>query len=247
MDSVKFKLDAFEGPLDLLLHLIRKSKLSIYDIPIALVTEQYLDYLKTMQEMDLEISSEFIVMAAQLLQIKSRMLLPNDSEPDGEEEDPREELAKRLAEYRSFKAVGLYLRQYEGVGASIFCKSPDYIERRVIDNSFKELTLDNLIGALTGIHDKNTNYNTNTKEALEEIVYKPRVSVFKKVKDILKRIRRFTRVRFNELFRGMDSKSEAVAGFLAVLELVKLNRLTLTSEEGEVVLTDNERRKKHGD
>ena len=242
MENIKFSLDAFEGPLDLLLHLIQKNKVNIYDIPISHITDQYMAYIEGFDEFDLDGSSEFLVMAAQLLQIKSRLLIPQEVEEMTEEEDPREELARRLIEYRNFKAASLYLRQYEEAGAGIFTKPPEYIERRVIDKSFKELTIENLIAALTGLHDKNNSYNTDIREKIEEIVHRPRISVFTKVKSILKKIRSIKRVKFKDLFKDMETKSEAVAGFLAVLELLKLNRLKLSNSNGEYILEGKDRK-----
>lgn len=242
MENIKFNLDAFEGPLDLLLHLIQKNKVSIYDIPISDITDQYMDYIEKSDEFDLDSSSEFLVMAAQLLQIKSKMLLPQENYEEEDEEDPREELARRLAEYRNFKAAALYLRQYEDAGAGIFTKPPEYIERKVIDKSFKELTIENLINALMGVHDKNTSYNTDIHDKMEEIVHKPRISVFTKVKSILRKIKAIKKIRFNDLFRDMETKSEAVAGFLAVLELLKLNRIKLISNNGDYLLEGNDRK-----
>lgn len=246
MEQIKFKLDTFEGPLDLLLHLIQKNKVNIYDIPISLVTEQYIEYIQSMQEMDLDVSSEFLVLAAQLLYIKSKMLLPKHHEEE-EEEDPREELAKRLVEYRNFKAVSLYLRQFEEIGNHIFCKPPEYIERRVIDRSFKELTMENLLNALSNLHKKAQSMNHHSKDAFQEIVWRPRVSVFSKVKDILRKIKNFKKISFKDLFRSMESRSEAVAGFLAVLELLKLNRLKLSTDKGEVIIQGNKQGAKDGD
>ncbi|MDD4688982.1 MAG: segregation/condensation protein A [Eubacteriales bacterium] len=244
MESIKFNLDAFEGPLDLLLHLIQKNKVNICDIPISSITDQYMEHIKKLKEFDLDTSSEFLVIAAQLLQIKSKMLLPQENEEEVDEEDPREELARRLIEYRNFKAAALYLRQYEEAGSGVVVKTPEYIERKIIDKSFKELTIENLIKSLVGLHDKNTSYNTDIREKMEQIVLKPRISVFTKVKSILKKIKNIKKIKFKELFKSMDSKSEAVAGFLAVLELLKLNRLKLTTQDGEYILEDNIKSKK---
>ena len=246
MEQMKFKLEMFEGPLDLLLHLIQKNKVNIYDIPISLVTEQYLVYLQSMQEMDLDLSSEFLVLAAQLLYIKSKMLLPKH-EQEEEEEDPREELAKRLLEYRNFKAVSIYLRQFEAIGNSIYCKPPDYIERKVIDCSFKELTMENLLTALSNLHQKAQSINDNTRDAFEQIVWRPRVSIFSKVKDILRKINNIKKITFKALFRSMESRSEAVASFLAILELLKLNRLKLSTDQGEIIIQGTTQEEKHGD
>ena len=124
MEQLSFKLDAFEGPLDLLLALIKKNKVNIYDIPITEILDQYMQVMAEMKETDLEISSEFLVLAATLLQIKSKMLLPKDDENE-EEDDPRAELVRRLVEYRQIKESIEFFREHENAGDSLFFKLPD--------------------------------------------------------------------------------------------------------------------------
>ena len=122
MSAIDVKLNVFEGPLDLLLHLIEKNKVNIYDIPIVTITEQYLDYVNHMEEEDLDVMSEFLVMAATLIRIKSKMLLPKVTEEDEEEEDPREELVRRLLEYKMYKYAASELKDLELDGAKAFYK-----------------------------------------------------------------------------------------------------------------------------
>src|SRR4030043_2048547 len=125
MEAYTVKVDVFEGPLDLLLHLIKQNQIDIYDIPIALVTEQYLDYIKVMKALDLTIAGEFLVMAATLMYIKSRMLLPSPIEEEEEEgEDPRAELVQRLVEYKRFKEAAVRLSQQALLGGGVFIRPP---------------------------------------------------------------------------------------------------------------------------
>ena len=122
MSAIDVKLNVFEGPLDLLLHLIEKNKVNIYDIPIVTITEQYLEYVNNMEEEDLDVMSEFLVMAATLIKIKSRMLLPKDEETEEDEEDPREELVRRLLEYKMYKYAAGELKDLELEGNKAFFK-----------------------------------------------------------------------------------------------------------------------------
>ena len=146
MTQLSFKLDSFEGPLDLLLMLIKKNKVSVYDIPIAEILEQYLAVMKQMEELDLELSSEFLVMAATLLQIKSKMLLPQEDE-EVEEEDPRTELVRRLVEYQRIKESIDFFRDHENSDAVLFFKLPDVIERPSAVIDYSALTSENLLEA----------------------------------------------------------------------------------------------------
>ena len=145
--AIPVKLEVFEGPLDLLLHLIEKNKIDIYDIPIALITEQYMDYLKEMEKQDLDNMSEFLVMAATLLKIKSRMLLPQEETDEEEPEDPRQELVERLLEYKMYKYMSFELRDRQlDADKMMFKKST--LPPEVAD--FKEeINLEELIGDLT--------------------------------------------------------------------------------------------------
>ena len=123
--GINVKLQAFEGPLDLLLHLIDKNKVNIYDIPIAMITDQYMEYVSQMKKEDLDVVSEFLVMAATLLDIKSRMLLPKEVDEDGNEEDPRAELVEKLIEYKLFKAMSMQLKDRQIDAVKTYYKAPD--------------------------------------------------------------------------------------------------------------------------
>lgn len=235
MRQISFKLQVFEGPLDLLLHLIQKNKVSISDIPIAEITEQYLDYLAEMEQFDMEVSSEFLVIAANLLYIKSKTLLPKYG--GEEEEDPREELIKRLIEYKRIKQAAEVLEEKQFLAENYYFKNPEYIEPILVDESFRDVTQEKLQLAYIEVFRKLERRAPAKKESFIGIVGHEIVSVMSKVKDVLGRLKRFTRIRFRDIFRTVTSRSEAVASFLAVLELMKLNRVTLSDTDGEVMVT----------
>ena len=236
MKQIAFKLQMFEGPLDLLMHLINKNKVSIYDIPISEITEQYLDYIADMDHYDIEVSSEFLVLAANLLYIKSKMILPKETE-ETEEEDPRLELTKRLEEYKRMKMAADYLREKEFSGGHIFFKYRDYIQPVLIDESLKLVTLESLREAA-----ENVVYLINRRKPVSVknfsgIVGRDPIPVFTKVKDFVGRFLKKRKIRFFDLFRNIRSRDEAVASFLAVLELMKMNRVKVeknTADDVEV-------------
>lgn len=233
MEQLNFKLEHFEGPLDLLLTLVKKNKVSIYDIPISVILEQYLAVMQEMQEMDLEVSSEFLVLAATLLQIKSRMLLPKPEEEDDDGVDPREELVRRLLEYSKVKAAAEYLRPRQSIGAAMFLKAPDLIERPPAEWSYAGMTPENLIAAYKRAYQKLERRQPPPKHSFQGIVGHEKVSVREKVAGIWKRLVQKSRMKFKELFRGVKSKPEAVASFLAVLELIKLKKIRIEYGENE--------------
>lgn len=230
---MNFKVMDFEGPLDLLLNLIRKNKVSIYDIPISLIVEQYFDVMQEMKEYDIDISSEFLVLAATLLQIKSKMLLPKPEPED--EEDPREELVKRLLEYKKAKAAAEYLNQRKHIGDTIFCKAPDKIERPPAEWNYSRLTPENLVLAYKQAYQKLERRLPPPKRSFSGIVGHEKVSVRSRVKRIWDKLFKRTRMFFKELFVSAKSKPEAVADFLAVLEMVRLNRINVEyNEDGDI-------------
>jgi len=219
---MKIKLDIFEGPLDLLLYLIRKNHLNIYDIPISRVCEQYLQFLEFMKLLDINLASEYMVMAATLINIKSKMLLPSKEAPEEEEPDPREELVKRLLEYKKFKEVANYLKEkekerlrYVGRPSSGGIDSEEvYFEASIFD----------LITALkTALKDV-------PKDVFFEIV-KDEFTVEDKVHDILHMLLLKEKIPLGELFSAARSKLEIVAIFLAILELIKLREIVAIQKE----------------
>ena len=235
MEELKFRLDSFEGPLDLLLMLIKKNKVSIYDIPIALILEQYLEVMNRMKEMDLEISSEFLVLAATLLQIKSKMLLPKEESEEEEGVDPREELVKRLAEYKKIKEAVPFFRERENIGIYMFFKTPDVIERKPPELDTSSLTADNLIEAYRRAYRRLERVLPPPKASFTGIVGHERVSIKSRVLKLFNKLKTRSKVFFKDLFKGTKTRAEAVASFLAVLELIRIKKLQVEySENGDI-------------
>lgn len=245
MEQLNFKLDSFEGPLDLLLMLIRKNKVSIYDIPISIILDQYLAVMNEMKEMDLEISSEFLVLAATLLHIKSKMLLPKEDEEVEDEIDPREELVRRLAEYKKVKESVAFFKERENIGAYMYFKAPDVIETPPAELNTAALTPQNLIEAFRRAFQKLERKQPPPKQSFKGIVGYEKASVKVRVAGIWSMLKQKTRLLFKELFKGTKTRSEVVASFLAVLELIKINRVRVEySEDGsfsnpEICMTDD--------
>ncbi len=230
MTQLSFKLDSFEGPLDLLLMLIKKNKVSIYDIPIVEILEQYLAVMQQMEELDLELSSEFLVMAATLLQIKSKMLLPQEDE-EGEAEDPRTELVRRLLEYQKIKESIEFFRSHENSDAVMFFKLPDVIERPPAEFNFAALTTENLFEAYKMSFSKLERKMPPPRQSFAGIVGHEKVSVRERVRKIWDKLLKKGKVLFKDIFKGAKSKPEAVASFLAVLEMIKLNKIAVDKTE----------------
>lgn len=220
--SYKIKLEMFEGPLDLLLYLVKKDHLNIYDIPIASITEQYLQYLNLMQLLDLTIAGEFLVMAATLIQIKSKMLLPaEESAPPPEEEDPRAELVKRLLEYEKFKEIAQTLREKEAVQQEIF-KRPKPLEKNDAPLEEGELYFE------ASLFDLITAFSQALEEVPKELFYevvKDEFTIEEKVHQILHLMLVRESVRIVELFSQAKNKIEMVVTFLAILELIRLKEI----------------------
>ncbi len=232
--ALSFKLEIFEGPLELLLSLITKNKVNIYDIPIALILEQYMDYLHTMEMFNMEIASEFIVMASQLMVIKSRMLLPKIEE----EEDPRQELVDMLLEYQRAKQTAEILHDREATYGGRFEKPPEKVEN--INKTEYKLTHDIklLQEAYLRIYQRRLELmeaQANT-EKLDNLLKTTRhVSVNERILHVMKLLVRRGNCSFANLFEKAESRSEIVATFLAVLELIKGRRIMIDnlSESGD--------------
>ena len=209
------RLDMFEGPLDLLLHLIKKNKLNITDIPIALITEQYLETLKLMKVLNLEIAGEFLLMAATLLHIKSKMLLPASSEEEGEEEvDPRAELIRRLLEYQKYKEASQELEKRPLLDRDVFTR-PASQEREEPEEEKIEVNLFELLEVFRQVLER------AKIEAFHEVTLEP-ITVEEKIQEILSILQKEKRsMAFQTLFPEQSSRSIIVITFLAILELVK--------------------------
>ncbi|MEI6084071.1 MAG: segregation/condensation protein A [Verrucomicrobiota bacterium] len=220
----KVKLEVFEGPLDLLLYLIKKEEVDIYDIPIERITNQYMEYLSLMKLLNLEVAGEFLVMAATLMYIKSRMLLPVDqqvTDAEAEEgEDPRWELIRQLVEYKKFKDAAAQLGQREEEQSNIFVRSGDTsLAVDAKDAPLAEVSIFDLINAFNSVLKK-----ANAREDFREII-EEKFTVSDKIEEILYTLRDKSELIFNDLFAQAQSRTEVVVTFLALLELIRLKRL----------------------
>jgi segregation and condensation protein A len=228
--AINVKLEAFEGPLDLLLHLIEKAEVDIYDIPIAEITDQYLHYINMMDVHDLEISSEFIVMAATLLEIKSKMLLPKQKKEENSEDniDPREELIRKLIEYKKYKEASLELKDKLGIYSKVFYKPPEPIEDYLTDvTSISNVSLDMLYISFRNILLKNESKKRNNFRE----IYREVVTVEDKIRLINKLLASKPSFYFDDLFVSCYNKYEIIVTFLAVLELLKRRSLIIEQEK----------------
>ncbi|MBZ0166744.1 MAG: segregation/condensation protein A [Candidatus Omnitrophica bacterium] len=221
--SYKLRLDVFEGPLDLLLYLIKKNDIDIKDIPIVKVTEQYMEYIEMMKLLDLDIVGDFLVMAATLIQIKSRMLLPPDpTEEDEEELDPRDELARRLLEYKRFKEIAETLETHE-------LQRKDYFARRLDEDQVQQLKDDSrevffeasLFDLITAFQEA---LNRTPEEIIHEIVQEE-YTVEDKIHDILHALISQDSMSVYALFKQCRNRQEVVVSFIAILELIRLREI----------------------
>lgn len=235
--AIPVKLEVFEGPLDLLLHLIEKNKIDIYDIPIALITEQYMDYLKEMEKQDLDNMSEFLVMAATLLKIKSRMLLPQEESDEEEPEDPRQELVERLLEYKMYKFMSLELRDRQmDADKMMFKKST--LPPEVADYK-EEINLEELIGDLT-LNKLNDIFRSVMKKQVDKIdpvrskfgkIEKEEVNLSQKMRYVQEYGLANKKFSFRKLLEEQNDKMDLIVTFLCILELMKMGRVSIVQEE----------------
>lgn len=227
VDKISFKLDIFEGPLDLLLHLISKNKINIYDIPISILLEQYLEYLNQMKEFDLEITSEFLAMASRLVYIKSKMLLPSDDE-EQEEEDPRKALMRQLLEYKRYKDIFNDMRRLYESGSLRCVKEPDEIE---LSSEYKNKhESQELYDGIMRVLRYNQKQLPPPVSSFKGIVGKQIASVKVKVLTVLRSVLKHKNVSFMNLVSKAKNRSEIIATFLAVLELCKSNRINVANK-----------------
>jgi segregation and condensation protein A len=212
------RIDNFEGPLDLLLHLIKKSEINIYDIPIALIAKQYLEYLEAMKDLNLTVAGEFLVMAATLLQIKSKMLLPVDETIEDEEDgpDPREELVRRLLEYKKFKEAARQLDNQERMWRDLYSREENPAVAVESDETLLEdISLFDLVDALNGILERNPG-----KQLLE--ILPDNLTVRDRMNAILEALEGQESVTFSSLFESSSHRLVVIVTFLALLELIRL-------------------------
>jgi segregation and condensation protein A len=219
MTDYKVKLEVFEGPLDLLLYLVKKNEFNIHDIPVNEITEQYLEYLNLMQLLNLDIAGDYLVMASTLVHIKSKMLLPHQEAENLEEEaDPREDLVRRLLEYKKYKEAAGRLHQFENQRSQWFTRFPAEVELEGDDSPFIEASLFDLITAFSGI------LKNMPKEVLYE-VDKDDYTIAEKVHQIFHVLVERKKILFSEMFDKASNKIEAITIFLAILELIRLKEI----------------------
>ncbi|SDK49930.1 segregation and condensation protein A [Natronincola ferrireducens] len=229
------KIEAFEGPFDLLFHLIEKNKIDLYDIPVNEITEQYLYYLYEMEKLDLDIASEFLVMAATLIEIKSKILLPNEVLEDEEVEediDPRSQLVKRLLEYKKYKAVAEELRKREVYYNKLFFKQREeiLIESSKYDTVFENLEVKDLINVFNKMLFNKSNQRNEALSHIRQINREP-VTIEDKLNSIMKKLEIDKRICFTSIFTSLTDKIEIVVTFLALLELMKMKKVKVIQEK----------------
>lgn len=235
--GIPVKLQVFEGPLDLLLHLIDKNKIDIYDIPIVEITNQYMEYIKAMEKEDLNVMSEFLVMAATLLDIKCKMLLPKEVNEDGEEEDPRQELVEQLLEYKMYKYMSYELKDRELESERVMYKTPT-IPQEVMEYE-QPVNLDELLGNLT-LQKLNHIFKDVMKRQVDKIdpvrskfgkIEKEEVTVSDKLVFVTDYARGHKKFSFRTLLTKQSTKTQIVVTFLALLQLMKEGVLYIEPQE----------------
>lgn len=234
--AIQVKLEVFEGPLDLLLHLIDKNKIDIYDIPITLITEQYLDYIRQMETEDMNVMSEFLVMAATLLDIKCKMLLPAEVGEDGEEEDPRMELVQKLLEYKIYKYMSYELKDLHSSAEKAFYREP-HLPKEVAQYK-PPVDYGELIGEATLVK-LNEMFRFMLKRQEEKIdpvrsgfgkIEKDEIDLDKKQAYLRNYLLKHRYCSFRELLEKQSSKMEIIVTFLLVLEMMKIGKIVIEQE-----------------
>jgi segregation and condensation protein A len=243
--SLPIRLEVFEGPLDLLLFLIEKNKIDIYDIPIVTITEQYMAYIKNMQTEDMNVMSEFLVMAATLLDIKCRMLLPREVDEEGEEQDPREELVQKLLEYKMYKFMALELRDKQVDAAKSWYKSP--MLPKEVEDYKAPIDYEELMAGvnLAKLHDIFKAVMKRQEDKIDPIrsgfgkIEKDEINMEEKqiyIEDYIKNHKTFS---FRNLLEKQGSKMEVIVTFMAVLEMMKQGVISIVQEEtfSDIIIT----------
>ncbi len=246
--AITVKLQAFEGPLDLLLHLIEKNKVDIYDIPIVEITRQYLDYIRQMETEDMNIMSEFLVMASTLIDIKCRMLLPREMDEEGEEEDPRAELVEKLLEYKMYKYMSYELKDRQlDAGRNLFKKPTvpkeimEYREPVDYRQLLGDMTLSRLQAVFRDILKKQEDRIDPIRSRYGKIE-KDEINMDEKAADIEACIRMHRHLRFRDLLKEQSSRMEVIVTFLVILELMKVGKIQIVQEHifDEILIASTE-------
>jgi segregation and condensation protein A len=243
--SLPVRLEVFEGPLDLLLYLIEKNKIDIYDIPIVMITEQYMAYIRNMQTQDMNVMSEFLVMAATLIDIKCRMLLPREVNEEGEEEDPREELVRKLLEYKMYKYMAFELRDRQVDAANSWYKEPSLPKE--VEDYKAPIDYEELMGDvnLAKLHEIFKNVLKRQEDKIDPIrsgfgkIEKDEINMEEKqiyIEDYVKSHKTFS---FRNLLEKQGSKMEVIVTFMAILEMMKQGVISIVQEEtfSDIIIT----------
>jgi len=245
-EAVTLKLENFEGPIGLLYHLIEKNKIDIYDIPIAEITRQYMEVINDAQKRNMEVMSEFLIMAASLLEIKSRMLLPKPKNEEEEEgEDPREELIRKLIEYKKFKEAAEAFKEREESASYTVFKKPDISlemfkekEKQEIDEILKGVTFNDLMKAYQDVMSRKELKVDRVRSSFKAVVH-DNFTISDKITYIKEMLIISPVVKFWEIFREDTTRAEIVVTFLAMLELIKTKAVDISQSEnfGEIIIT----------
>src|SRR5918993_247277 len=230
LESINLKLQAFEGPLDLLVHLIKKNKMNVYDIQISVVTKQYLDYLNLMQELNLDLASEFLVMAATLIHIKSKMLLPRPETATGDPEDaedPRDALVRRLLEHQHFKAAAEMLHEKELLRGAQWARPDSRIEEIAGDEYEPEIEVDlfSLLSAFKQVLER-------ARERPPVLLPPEEVSIESRIEQLLERLSESEACGFEDLFASDATRGDMIVTFLAMLEMIRLKLIRVFQQGG---------------
>ena len=236
MEKITYKLEKFEGPLDLLLHLIEKNKIDIFDIPIVTITNQYLEYIRNLQEINMDLSSDFLVMAATLLEIKSKMLLPLVKDEKGEDIDPRQALVERLLEYKKYKNLGYELSDFEDDAPEYMLKKPtipqdvkSFIPEINYDELLKGIDVNKLNEVFVEVLRRKRD-SIDTMRAGFGKLTKEKVPLKDTIISVIKYANTNKKFSFKKLLEEQNDRTHVIVAFLAVLELMKVGRLKVTQE-----------------
>ena len=230
LDAIQIKVQAFQGPLDLLVHLIKKNQMNIYDIQISVITKQYLEYLDLMQELNLDVASEFLVMAATLIHIKSKMLLPRPETAAGDpvdEEDPRDALVRRLLEHQKFKAAAELLHDKETLRSAQWARPDARIEEIAGDDYEPEIEVDlfSLLSAFKQVLER-------ARERPPVLLPGEQISIETRIEQLLERLSETEACGFTDLFEADASRTDMIVTFLAMLEMIRLKLIRVFQQGG---------------
>ncbi len=236
-EQISFHLEVFDGPLELLLHLLKKNKVNIYDVALTQIVDQYMEYLETLQEMDLDVTGEFLVLASQLLLIKSYLLLPKNEEE--EEEDPRDALAQRLKEYEKYRVAASTLQEWQFLGAQLYTKHQDAIDPAILPCN-QQFDVQAFAQAFTEILHRHERKTPPSPAVFERLIRAERYRVQDQIHWVRRRLHKKTGTKLPDLFEGMVHRMEIITTFLAILELLKANHIRVEQKRKEFWLFGQE-------